>query len=141
MDVSLGVLLSGTDARIVLLDAAKPYPVIDRLQVDLNADDGLVPTREPVVPDVVRALWLFTMTGSGDDVLLPSGIQFIINVVMTVPALIWLDRWGRRPTMLIGADCFSGTTYQSTSAVIDGEAANVTHGVENIVRIWVIRAD
>ncbi|KAI0108367.1 general substrate transporter [Daldinia grandis] len=47
--------------------------------------------------------YIFTMTGSGDDVLLPSGIQFIINVVMTVPALIWLDRWGRRPTMLIGA--------------------------------------
>ncbi|KAI1081077.1 general substrate transporter [Whalleya microplaca] len=47
--------------------------------------------------------YIFTMTGSGDDVLLPSGIQFIINVVMTVPALIWLDRWGRRPTMLVGA--------------------------------------
>ncbi|KAI5861214.1 general substrate transporter [Durotheca rogersii] len=47
--------------------------------------------------------YIFTMTGSGDDVLLPSGIQFIINVVMTVPALIWLDRWGRRPTMLAGA--------------------------------------
>ncbi|KAI2606478.1 general substrate transporter [Hypoxylon fragiforme] len=47
--------------------------------------------------------YIFTMTGSGDDVLLPSGIQFIINVVMTVPALIFLDRWGRRPTMLIGA--------------------------------------
>ncbi|KAF3057940.1 High-affinity glucose transporter [Daldinia childiae] len=30
--------------------------------------------------------YIFTMTGSGDDVLLPSGIQ-----------------WGRRPTMLIGA--------------------------------------
>ncbi|KAI2625713.1 general substrate transporter [Hypoxylon sp. NC1633] len=47
--------------------------------------------------------YIFTMTGSGDDVLLPSGIQFIINVVMTVPALIWLDRWGRRPTLLVGA--------------------------------------
>ncbi|KAI1140564.1 general substrate transporter [Hypoxylon sp. FL0543] len=47
--------------------------------------------------------YIFTMTGSGDDVLLPSGIQFIINVVMTVPALIWLDRWGRRWPMLIGA--------------------------------------
>lgn len=22
---------------------------------------------------------------------------------MTVPALIWLDRWGRRPTLLVGA--------------------------------------
>ena len=35
--------------------------------------------------------------------LLPSGIQFVINVVMTVPALLWMDRWGRRPTLLVGA--------------------------------------
>lgn len=58
--------------------------------------------------------YIFTMTGSGDDVLLPSGIQFIINVVMTVPALIWLDRWGRRPTMLIGA--FFMTLWLSINA-------------------------
>ncbi|KAI1462607.1 general substrate transporter [Annulohypoxylon moriforme] len=47
--------------------------------------------------------YIFTMTGAGNNVLLSSGIQFIINVVMTVPALIWLDRWGRRPTLLVGA--------------------------------------
>ncbi|KAI1178637.1 high-affinity glucose transporter [Nemania sp. FL0916] len=46
--------------------------------------------------------YVFTMAGLGSD-LLPSGIQFIINVAMTVPALIWQDRWGRRPTMLVGA--------------------------------------
>jgi sugar porter (SP) family MFS transporter len=47
--------------------------------------------------------YVFTMAGLGGDVLLPSSIQFIINVVMTVPALLWMDRWGRRPTLLIGA--------------------------------------
>lgn len=36
-------------------------------------------------------------------VLLPSGINFCINVGMTVPALLWLDRWGRRPALLVGA--------------------------------------
>ncbi|KAI1639049.1 general substrate transporter [Biscogniauxia mediterranea] len=46
--------------------------------------------------------YVFTMAGMGND-LLPSGIQFIINVVMTVPALIWLDAWGRRIPMLVGA--------------------------------------
>lgn len=35
--------------------------------------------------------------------LLASSIQYIINVVMTVPALIWMDRWGRRPTLLVGS--------------------------------------
>jgi len=51
--------------------------------------------------------YVFTMAGlasSGSNaVLLPSGIQFVINVVMTVPALLWMDAWGRRPTLLIGA--------------------------------------
>lgn len=32
-----------------------------------------------------------------------SSIGFAINVAMTVPALLWLDRWGRRPTLLVGA--------------------------------------
>ncbi|ORY57260.1 high-affinity glucose transporter [Pseudomassariella vexata] len=47
--------------------------------------------------------YVFTMAGLGSDILLPSGIQFIINVVMTVPALLFMDRWGRRPTLLVGA--------------------------------------
>lgn len=48
--------------------------------------------------------YVFTMAGyEGDATLLASSIQYIINVIMTVPALIWVDRWGRRPTLLIGA--------------------------------------
>ncbi|KAJ5559029.1 Major facilitator superfamily domain general substrate transporter [Penicillium sp. DV-2018c] len=48
--------------------------------------------------------YVFNMAGyEGDATLLASSIQYIINVVMTVPALIWVDRWGRRPTLLIGA--------------------------------------
>ncbi|KAK3388745.1 general substrate transporter [Sordaria brevicollis] len=51
--------------------------------------------------------YVFTMAGLADGsenaVLLPSGIQFVINVVMTIPALLWMDRWGRRPTLLVGA--------------------------------------
>ncbi|KAK9413098.1 putative Major facilitator superfamily (MFS) profile domain-containing protein [Seiridium unicorne] len=47
--------------------------------------------------------YVFTMAGLGGDVLLPSSIQFIINVVLTVPALIWMDKWGRRMPLLIGA--------------------------------------
>lgn len=48
--------------------------------------------------------FIFGMAGyKGNANLLASSIQYIINVIMTVPALIWLDRWGRRPTLLIGA--------------------------------------
>ncbi|KAK4151720.1 general substrate transporter [Chaetomidium leptoderma] len=51
--------------------------------------------------------YVFTMAGLAESgtnaVLVPSGIQFVINVMMTVPALLWMDRWGRRPTLLVGA--------------------------------------
>lgn len=48
--------------------------------------------------------YVFRMAGyEGNANLIASSIQYIINVFMTVPALIWIDRWGRRPTLLIGA--------------------------------------
>lgn len=40
---------------------------------------------------------------TGNTGLIASSIQYIINVIMTVPALIWMDRWGRRPMFVIGA--------------------------------------
>lgn len=40
---------------------------------------------------------------TGNVNLVSSSIQYVINVVMTVPALLYLDRWGRRPTLLIGS--------------------------------------
>lgn len=47
--------------------------------------------------------YVFTMVGEGSNaLLLSSSYQYIINVVMTVPALIWMDRWGRRKPLVIG---------------------------------------
>ncbi|KAI4180312.1 MAG: hypothetical protein L6R41_007310 [Letrouitia leprolyta] len=48
--------------------------------------------------------YVFLMAGvSGNANLVASSIQYVINVVMTVPALLFVDRWGRRPTLLVGA--------------------------------------
>lgn len=48
--------------------------------------------------------YVFTMAGlTGNSLLLSSSIQYVINVAITVPALIFVDRWGRRPTLLLGA--------------------------------------
>jgi len=48
--------------------------------------------------------YIFAMAGlEGNNVLTSSSIQYVINVIMTIPALLWLDKWGRRPTLLVGA--------------------------------------
>jgi sugar porter (SP) family MFS transporter len=48
--------------------------------------------------------YVFGMTGlTGSANLIASSIQYVINVVMTVFALIFIDRWGRRGPLLIGA--------------------------------------
>ena len=39
---------------------------------------------------------------TGDSNLLASSIQYIINVVMTIPGLLFMDYWGRRWTLLAG---------------------------------------
>ena len=50
--------------------------------------------------------YVFAMAGlTGNNLLVSSSIQYVINVVMTVPALLYVDRWGRRPTLLVGAVC------------------------------------
>lgn len=35
--------------------------------------------------------------------LLPASIQYVINTLMTLPAILFLDHWGRRPSLLLGA--------------------------------------
>lgn len=47
---------------------------------------------------------VFIMRGAGiADELLTSSIQYIINVAMTLPAILYLDKFGRRPALLIGS--------------------------------------
>lgn len=49
-------------------------------------------------------VYIFEMAGySGNSNLVSSSIQYVINVVMTVPALLFIDRWGRRPLLMTGS--------------------------------------
>ncbi|KAI0821278.1 general substrate transporter [Irpex lacteus] len=34
--------------------------------------------------------------------LIADSVQYVLNVVLTIPAIIYIDRWGRRPMLLIG---------------------------------------
>ena len=48
--------------------------------------------------------YVFAMAGlSGNNLLVSSSIQYVINVVMTIPGLYLLDVVGRRPLLLVGA--------------------------------------
>ena len=71
--------------------------------------------------------YVFGMAGyKGSANLLASSIQYIINVVMTVPALIWLDRWGRRKPLVIGA--FFMMVWMFANAGIMGAKGKVVPG-------------
>ncbi len=49
-------------------------------------------------------VYIFEMAGySGDTNLVASSIQYVINMVTTIPALIFLDKWGRRPLLYCGS--------------------------------------
>ncbi|ODV93279.1 hypothetical protein PACTADRAFT_51892 [Pachysolen tannophilus NRRL Y-2460] len=49
-------------------------------------------------------VYIFEMAGySGNANLVASSIQYVINVVMTIPALLFIDRIGRRVVLLVGA--------------------------------------
>lgn len=48
-------------------------------------------------------VYIFEMAGStGNTVLLSGSIQYVLNVVMTIPALFLVDKAGRRPVLIAG---------------------------------------
>ncbi|KAJ2738147.1 hypothetical protein GGI20_006318 [Coemansia sp. BCRC 34301] len=49
-------------------------------------------------PTIFRSLGL----GSVQSIAMCQAINGLVNVSSTVPAILWIDRWGRRPTLLIG---------------------------------------
>ncbi|CAF1650685.1 unnamed protein product, partial [Didymodactylos carnosus] len=48
---------------------------------------------------------IFKQAGLSDNSvsLLATGITGVVNVCATIPAILWIDTWGRRPTMIYGA--------------------------------------
>ncbi|KAA8643928.1 hypothetical protein EYZ11_006405 [Aspergillus tanneri] len=76
--------------------------------------------------------YVFSMAGySGDANLLASSIQYIINVLMTLPALVWIDRWGRRPTMLIGAVLMATFMY-ANAGIMAAHGEVVPGGIDHV---------
>jgi MFS family permease len=65
------------------------------------------------------------MTGlTGSANLVASSIQYVINVFMTIFALVFIDRWGRRWPLLIGATLMATFMYANAALfAVHGHAA------------------
>ncbi|KAG4304417.1 hypothetical protein PORY_002127, partial [Pneumocystis oryctolagi] len=78
--------------------------------------------------------YVFRMAGyKGTSNLLVSSIQYVLNVIMTVPALLFIDKWGRRPTFIYGAILMAILLYaESTFMAIGGRYVSSYDGSDNI---------
>lgn len=69
-------------------------------------------------------VFLFQQAGIGSSqeaTLLSSGVSYVVNVVMTVPAILFVDKWGRRPTMIFGALAMSAFLWIVGGLLATGE--------------------
>ncbi|KAA8650911.1 hypothetical protein EYZ11_001878 [Aspergillus tanneri] len=85
--------------------------------------------------------YVFAMAGlEGNNLLVSSSIQYVINVVMTVPALIWGDRWGRRNTLMFGAIFMMIWMYANAGLMASYGHAAPPGGLDGKeAQSWVIR--
>ncbi|KAF8829945.1 hypothetical protein HHX47_DHR2000226 [Lentinula edodes] len=66
--------------------------------------------------------------------LIAASVQYVLNVVATIPAIIYIDKWGRRPMMILGS-LFMGTFL----FLVGGLQARYGHwGSVNDAPVWVI---
>ncbi|KAF2262445.1 general substrate transporter [Lojkania enalia] len=81
---------------------------------------------------------VYIMKGAGiADELLTSSIQYIINVTLTLPAILWLDRFGRRPALLLGS--FGMMTFLFISGALQAAYGQLNTDPEMKEISWVLK--
>ncbi|CAN6595064.1 high-affinity hexose transporter Hxt7p [Trichomonascus vanleenenianus] len=82
-------------------------------------------------------VFIFNMAGfSGNTALVSSSIQYVINVVMTIPALLFIDRWGRRPMFIFGGIFM--TIFLMLMAILLGVYSNPVPAVNGNTEIRIL---
>jgi len=77
---------------------------------------------------------------TGNNNLVSSSIQYIINVVMTIFALLFVDRWGRRAPLIIGALLMATWMFANAGLMASYGHAAPPGGLNNIAeQSWEIR--
>lgn len=84
--------------------------------------------------------YVFKMAGlTGNNVLVSSSIQYVINVVMTVPALLFIDKVGRRPTFLIGSTLMMTWLFANGGLMASYGRAAPAGGIDGIAAAsWIV---
>lgn len=76
---------------------------------------------------------------SGNINLISSSIQYIVNMVVTIPALLFVDRIGRRYPIIIGAVILGGLMYLNGALMAVYGNPAPPGGVDNVEQIsWQI---
>ncbi|KAG4300658.1 hypothetical protein PCANB_003113 [Pneumocystis canis] len=78
--------------------------------------------------------YVFRMAGyKGSSNLLVSSIQYVLNVIMTIPALLFIDKWGRRSTFIYGSILMAILLYaESAFMAIGGRYISDYDGNDNV---------
>jgi len=81
---------------------------------------------------------IYVLQGAGltpiRDNLIADSVQYVLNVVFTVPAILYIDRWGRRPMLLFGT--LSMAFFLFLVGILQGRFGSWT--VLDNERVWVI---
>ncbi|KIM75302.1 hypothetical protein PILCRDRAFT_827406 [Piloderma croceum F 1598] len=73
------------------------------------------------------------LTGTRGN-LIADSVQYVLNVVFTIPAIVYIDKWGRRPMLIIGT-LFMGF-WLSLVGGLQGRYGD--WGIVDGSRVWVI---
>lgn len=86
--------------------------------------------------------YVFQMSGlTGNVSLIAAGVQYAVQVVFTLPAIIYIDRLGRRPALMIGSALMAIFLY-STAATMATNGHYVPGGLNGTKAVsWVINTD
>ncbi|OCT44152.1 High-affinity glucose transporter [Cladophialophora carrionii] len=77
--------------------------------------------------------YVFGMAGlSGNTNLVASSIQYVINVFMTIFALIFIDRWGRRWPLMIGSTFMAIWMYANAGLMASYGSPAPPGGVDHV---------
>ncbi len=85
------------------------------------------------------APFIFSMAGlTGNIKLIAAAIQYVINVTMTLPAILFLDKIGRRPALIFGSVMMMVWLY-ATAALLKVHGHGVPGGLDgNAPVTWVV---